>query len=330
MSNVKERIAQAKQVDLRDVIELADRRLYGNYVAGRCPFHDDSKNDPSFLVYPDHFVCLSTNCEVTGDIFTWYHWRLYQLTDRPRGQTFFAILDAILGQTLPVLTGNDVVPSPEDDDIDLVALARVYHHALMKAPDRLTYFFSRGLRLQTVQEQWLGWDGRHYVLPVWEGRPGASDVVSLRLRRAAVQAGPRYSGIKGHNEQVLYNRYALAAAIDDEVDTVVVFYGEFDALLAWQDGFYAVSPTNGALAVLAKWFDGYSGNVIYVPDLHEEHAAYSDAKVFGLRGWVGSIPKKIKDYTLFRQRGGQPDVFARWLTKEIGLTIGRRRPYVRA
>lgn len=172
----------------------------------------------------------------------------------------------------------------------------------MGRPKKLAYFLSRGFTFDTIKRQMWGWDGKNYVITVWADKPRQSDVVCLRLRSGDENSERRYSGITGYNEQMLYNREAMTYAIANQIQVLFIFYGELDAQLAWQDGLPAVSPTNGAKAVLPEWFSEYKGNLIFVPDLLEDRAAYEDAGEFGARGWVARIPHAIKDYSLFRQK----------------------------
>lgn len=327
--SLDDRAARAKQIDLRSVIRLEKERHYVDYNAGLCPFHeagpDAGKHTASFLVYKNGYRCLSTNCGRHGTIFNWYAYKLYG-DDRAslKNGRFREVLDAILGDAdafrpsrkikLDNTVGKDKI------DVDLLRLARVYHKNLLLSPERLTYFFHRGFTLSTIMKEMWGWDGKNYVITVWEGRPRKSKILSLRLRNST-EDGSRYSGIEGHNAKTLYNRYALLRAIDEEAPFVVVFYGEFDARLAWQDRIYAVSPTNGAKSLDPEWFSGYEGDIVIFPDVGEETDAYKDAGVFGVKGWVGHFPRGagVKDYTEYRSAGYTPDDFLELVSQAMEI-----------
>jgi len=324
---MNDRIQQAKQVDLREVAGLKASYRRAEYWLCYCPFHNDEAGGRhSLLLYRDHFVCLSTNCGMHGDIFVWYNWKSFGSKESPRGQTFLSILDMILGAPrieLPAGAPDEV------DEVDLDHLAEEYHRALFEAdPKRLRYYLKRRLlTIETVKQQMMGWDGQGYTIPVWEGKSRDSSVIGIRIRSAVKDAKMRYSGVRGYNDQVLYNREALLFAIEEAAPAILIFYGELDAQLAWQNGLYAVSPTNGALAVLPEWFSSYPGYKIVVPDKKEEHAAFDDAAEFGSHGAVIQFPKDNpgKDYTEYRLAGGSSLYFVKMVRRLLGVSIRLRK-----
>ena len=330
--NLQDRIAAAKQIDLRDIMQVDPPKYKGHeYWLTYCPFHDDRAGGrPGLMLFRDHFVCLSTNCGVTGDIFVWYNWTKFGSKDRPRGHRFIEVLDTILGEDhVPIVHEEESIEPIEDIDLDRLALE--YHKVLVLSPDRQKYFYNRGFTPATVKRQMFGWDGRGFTIPVWEGVPRQSPVLSIRIRSAKTDTEMRYSGIRGYNEQMLYNREALLCAVEDHAPAILILYGEFDAALAWQNGLYAVSPTNGALAVLPEWFTGYDGYKIVVPDKKEERAAFDDAAVFGSKGAVIQFPKEMsgKDFSDFvLKNGGSPKYFVHAVSRQLGIKMSLRDAHV--
>jgi hypothetical protein len=126
---------------------------------------------------------------------------------------------------------------------------------------------------------------------------------------------PKYIGLRGYNPRVLYNTWNVLNYYQSWPDnlpkTVYIFFGEFDARLATQDGFPAVSPTNGQNAWLPQWdifFDEFQ--IIIVPDKREELRGYQLASRFPGRASVIKWPDaEFDDYTSYRQLGGTPDSF---------------------
>ena len=323
-----DRVALAKAIDLRNIITLDKQSSYREYKSGCCPFHEDKM--PSFVVYPDHFFCMSTNCGAKGNIFSWYAYKMFgDVSLKLRGQMFIRVLDDILGQPISI---SEPAPVIEDDDepVDLNELASSYHDNLLIYPRRLNYFLSRGFTAKTVHEQRWGWDGKNYTIPVWSGIAATSKVLSIRLRSACLDRDSiRYSGIRGYNQQTLYNTEALlyAKSLHRKDVCLFCFYGELDAALAWQDGLIAVSPTNGALSFIAGWLAGYVGDVVFVPDKNEDHAAYMDAEAFGSRGWVHHLPYTdcAKDYGELRINGFRVNALYESLKDVLKINICKKK-----
>ncbi len=337
-----------KAIDLRVLIPLEGKTPHKGYLSGYCPFHEspETSQTASFLLWPDHFKCLSVNCGISGDIFNWYAHKLGIGATTPLKGSLFGQVVKQIESDYPALKSDSPNSEPlpgryklskteevkaEKPKLDLQQLAETYHDYLMRTPQRINYFLSRGFTLRTIKEQLWGWDGQNYVITVWRGRPQHSRLMTLRLRVSADKQEDnqsRYSGVRGYNDQMLYNRHALLWCLKHRVTTLLVFYGELDAQLAWQDGLPAVSPTNGALAVMPEWFTHYKGDLIFVPDKKEESAAWSDAGEFGSRGWVGHLPDgEFKDYGELYAAAGTcaASQLQRYIEKQTGLKIVRRR-----
>ncbi len=321
-----DRLTLAKAIDLRTIITLEKQSSYRMYNNGCCPFHDDQQ--PSFIVYPDHFFCMSTSCGARGNIFNWYAYKIFgDVNLKLRGHDFTKVLDEILGSPTKQID-NRSKSIEEDEPIDLNILAISYHNNLQAFPRRFNYFLSRGFTAKTVNEQQWGWDGKNYTIPVWSGMASSSKVMSIRLRSAVVGKNQRYSGIRDYNQQILYNTEALlyAKSLCRKDVCLFCFYGELDAALAWQDNLIAVSPTNGALSFVSSWVDGYKGDVIFLPDKGEEQAAYMDAGAFGSRGWVLHLPytNDTKDYGELRNAGFNCNAIHELMPKVLKSNIFKR------
>ncbi len=338
-----------KAIDLRTVIKLEGKSdNHKSYLSGYCPFHEnpETSQTASFLLWPDHFKCLSVNCGISGDVFNWFAYRLGIGVSTPlKGSLFRQVIQEI-ERAYPALVSRDndqpvgeriklhkseveQKPDVKRAYLDLPGLAKTYHDYLMRSPERINYFLSRGFTMRTIKTELWGWDGQNYVITVWRGKPQHSRLLTLRLRIAKDKQDDnqsRYSGVKGYNAQMLYNRAAMMWCIANEAKVLLVFYGELDARLAWQDGIPSVSPTNGALAVLPEWFKKYGGDLVFVPDKNEESAAWADAGEFGSRGWIAHLPEgDFKDYgEFYADQRRAADKLCHIVKAQTGLTIVRR------
>jgi hypothetical protein len=324
MKSKDDRLSKAKSIDLRNVIEINSPERSPNYTLGWCPFHEgtgEGHKTKSFLVYANHYTCLSPDCDEHGDIVNWYAYKLYGSPHvNLKNGVFHTILDSILGASInaPVVEDEPVKVVRRKHDLD--SLAKSCHDVLLESPTRLAYYLSRGFTLHTIKRQMWGWDGQRYVVTVWEGIPRESELLALRFRaRPGDEGHIRYSGVRDHNEKLLYNREALLYAVKHSTP-IVVMYGEFDAQLSWQYRVPTVSPTNGALSFQYKWLEGFDGDVVFVPDRHEEKAAYADANRIGAKGWVVQLPNgPYKDYTELCQVEGTPMKLWRAIYHSTGI-----------
>lgn len=324
------RLAKAKAIDLRGVIQIEGASRGSNYVHGYCPVHEADGREhksKSFLVYPNHYICLSAKCGVSGDIINWFAYKMFgDPKESLKDGRFNKVLDAILGSRFETIKTEPVIQKPITVRrlASLTKAAEEYHAVLMSNPDRLTYFFSRGFRLRTIVRQMWGWDGSRYVITVWRGTPRKSKLVSIRFRSSSKEDTEfRYTGVKEFNPKVLYNREALLYAKRKDLP-LLGFYGEFDAQLAWQSGIPTVSPTNGARSFDVGWLGDFGGDVVIVPDKGEEQEAYKDAAALGGRGWVVSFPKgDFKDFTEMAQRNDPCRLF-KAIYRETSIGYYRR------
>lgn len=323
-----------ERIDLRDVIRLPGDggRRSGNYLHGYCPFHETGESGrhktASFMIYADHYRCLSPKCDAHGDVFNWFAWTMHGQRDGPVSGILFKSIKQHLIDTYLNGTGPSAPPAPErkkhklthGDRSDMLHLAYAGYRNL--GSKGLTYFLGRGFTLETIRRQLFGYDGSRYIIPIWRGIPRESRLLTLRFRSSDKDDPMRYSGIRDVNDQILYNREALLWATSRKVPAIIVFYGELDAALAWQDGIPAVSPTNGALSFLTEWVDRYPGYKIFVPDKGEEKAAYADAEAFGMYGKVAHFPRgRFKDYGEFRQSGHTARELARCIRMDTGIRL---------
>lgn len=312
----KDSVAELKRsIDLRSLIPLEKPRDCGNYIAGRCPLPDHLDERPSFLVYQDGFVCLGCGC--SGDLFDWlaYSHGLNIKSD------FRKILELAQNGKFPKSIIKKGKPPEKRPTLDPV-IAQRFHANL---GSRRSYFRRRGLTDKTIDRELLGWTGYRYVIPVWSGLPGASELLQLRMRIDPIiefrkkKAGEDYCkiiGLKGYNSATIYKQELLG-----DGEAIVIFFGEFDALLAHQEGIRACSPTNGASSFRGDWPDTFFAHfkeVVVCPDIGEEKQGERVVKMFGSRARMVNFPKMgkgKKDFTDFILSGRTASDFFELLAK---------------
>lgn len=312
-------LSDAKKVDITKVadklgIDLVTR---GNYFQSLCPFHDDST--PSFTIYPqtNSFFCFG--CKKQGDVVDLVKFKYnLSLTDSIEWlKTNFSN-----NSHIEVTQVNEL---PKQVKIVAPKLVLYWHSCLQDDNDKKQWFINRGLTTKTINEQLLGWDGNRYVIPVWEGKPGDSDCLGVRLRKAEGMEGVKYKGLKNHNQPTVYGRYYCK-------QTALAFAGELDSLLAIQDGFSAFSLVNGMLGFSRfpenwanLWFPN-TKNLIVVFDRHEELVASKFAKNWNsqkgnrtAKVFQWGYEKGIKDYSEYRQFHSKEE-FLTLIKNQIDIT----------
>jgi DNA primase len=239
-------------LDLRLALpDDVQHQAVGDYpIYVKCVRHADKKR-PNMAVYPDHLHCYvcgyTCGCAHPGP------------EHGPRCPQFqLEALAALLG--VDIETARTVAPQYTNESLDAYrerayleakrtplprALATAYHRILLGArAERLEWLYERGLTDASIDSFKLGHDGFRFVIPVFD-KDG--NLLTLRYRRDDVyqsEQRPKYSGLPGRNGFYVYPEWRLR----DET-WVMVCEGELDAVRCWQEGWPAVSATNGARQV---------------------------------------------------------------------------------
>jgi len=173
-----------------------------------------------------------------------------------------------------------------------------YWHSLV-TPEVRDYYHQRCLTDETIDLYMLGHDGTNCVIPIWEGKPRESLVYGAKFR-CPEGISPKYFGLRGRSQPKLFNSFVLK----DAKEAVIVF-GEFDAILAYQLGLAAVSPTSGQNTWLVEWTKLFDNcEVVYIlPDRGERAAGYRLCNLFGNRGHLCEFPEGVKDFTEYIKKG---------------------------
>lgn len=178
----------------------------------------------------------------------------------------------------------------------------------------------RGLSRETIKEFQIGYDPLRevYTIPVyWEGK-------LQNVRRYDPDPGPEFPkirNVKGHGQPVLYPHSILEEA--HEHGQIVVCEGEWDALVAIQNGVLAITRTGGADTWHSTWNEQFEGlDVIACHDMDEKGAKANliiETELAGIANRVTtvSLPSDEKGYDLsdyFVRDGHTAEDFAELLS----------------
>lgn len=255
-----------------------------------CPFHPD-QDTPSLALYNDHYHCFG--CGAHGDVIALVM-ALAELDFVKAIEWLLARYDGL--DAVEEIADVEIVRPTSPVPYDMLR----YWQGLMTDEVR-AWYNGRGLNDETISRFMLGWDGNNYVTPNWTGEPGQSDVYGVAFRKSD-GTKPKYFGMRGRNFPELFNRWILETA------TVgYVFIGQYDVMLAVQDGMAAVTSTSGQLSWLSEWnrYFAHLERVYVVPDVGEYASGFAIASQIGTHAKVGQYPdvSNVTDYTDFRRWG---------------------------
>lgn len=193
-----------------------------------------------------------------------------------------------------------------------------YEQHLRETPELLEpLFIQRGLTLETIRKHHLGWCSiKHaYSYPIYEN--GDGKIIAMRLYRPN-DAKVKHSWFNddSHHTPQLFGTKDLK-----NEPVVILTEGEFDCMLAQQDGFNAVSHNGGAGKFKKEWASFFRDKVVYIA-YDNDDAGRKGRKI--VLNTIKSITKAVyfidipnpegkngTDYTDFRIRDGRtPDDFA--------------------
>lgn len=285
-----------------DRIDFAD--FYGRYVElprnrhtesiCLCPFHADTNKSLSINLKNGLWNCHA-GCG-GGDVFSFY--------EKVAGVKFAEALKA-LARIYGLLAddGPVAVPKPkartepeveEYEPID-PALVTAYHKTLLKAPKLLEYLTTeRGLMLDTIKSYRIGYclQRSRYTLPVYDS---GGKCVNIRMYKPHVGDGES----KIESYKVGYGTVRLYPSDKITGESVLLTEGEFDCLLARQNGFDSYTATSGADSFPARFaplFKGKQVNICYDIDAAGKQGAKKTAKVLDLvASEVRIVPLPIDD-----------------------------------
>jgi DNA primase len=220
--------------------EITGLRGRGEEREGFCPFHDNTDTRAFGVnVRTGAYLCRNPECgKRGGDVIDFYRER--HGCDFP---TALAELAPLAGVALP----NRAPAPPAAPRVIDAAIPAAFHDALLADPDRLTFLAERrGLTLETIRDYEIGHDGQRYTIPI---RDEVGECVNIR-RYDPNAANKMISYRSGFGAARLF---PIREALLDR-EPVLIVEGEWDALLARQNGLNAVTCTGGA----GTWREGWN------------------------------------------------------------------------
>ena len=276
--------------------------------------HDSLVVTPSKGLYQWH------SRREAGDIFNWLMHRHH-----------VDMLEAVARLASGTVGGASTSPSwanrpaPEETPPLPQDLHLRYHRRLDEAAR--AWWHSQGISDQGIARFLLGVSddhgdyGRAYTIPIIE----AGRLVNLRLRLAEPRTrGDKYRPWDRGRGTQLFN----ADILTPELGAVVITAGEKKAMVLWEYGISAVSPTGGC----GNWRESWTTRLQFCRKVYlcfdptEQAAAWKLAAEIGERAFVARLPDKPDDFILtagrdaFRRALAQADPYAdrEYWRKQLG------------
>lgn len=259
-----------------DLRSRFDREHGDSVLLARCIYHRD--DTPSMAIYADHVFCFG--CQT-------YRWPDQFLADLGERQ---------------LVTRRVSRPRWVERQISAELVGRYQRWLWGQYADRVEWLQARGLRQDVLKANFIGHCGFAFTIPVG---PEQATWRGIRFRRdpAFGEVGPKYWGTPGCNSVQLYRPFTIGPAPREEI---VLCEGELDALRLAQEGYAAVSFTNGVNAMRLEHVRLFDRPVLvcYDQDDPGSRAATRVARLLGERcaGIVRWAPVLGKDVTEFLQR----------------------------
>lgn len=210
-----------------------------------CPLHPDSRRSASLNVERSVWYCHA-GCG-GGSVKQLIDSEDLWIPMDERG----AVAIAIPRPTAPRSSIDKVDPEEMD-----------WLHSRLLGSDRALKWLAdkRGLEGRTVRRARLGFDGRRYKIPVYD-----SERRLVNIRTYDPQPGKdrrKIWGVRGHNRPMLYPVSVLDRA--EPGSSIIVCEGEWDALLAIQTGYQAITRTGSATTWDAGWAERFEGLRVFL------------------------------------------------------------------
>ena len=220
-------------------------------VLGTCPFHKDTRGSLSINLNSGLWNCKG--CGESGDIFTIHMMKT--------GLTFKDALEdlaKLYNVTMDMAVAKKGLPNPKQIE-ELQKALQEYPGGIEALKE------SRGLTKETIEKYKLGYHTKRkrLTIPVYD-EYGA--LINLRMYSSTAEE-KMVSWGKGFGGVSLYGANNLKDYPKDE--EIIICEGEFDRLLLCQEGFHAITHTNGALSFkkdMVKHFKGRKVVLVYDGD----------------------------------------------------------------
>lgn len=153
---------------------------------------------------------------------------------------------------------SNVIPIDDRKPLPTAEQVEFWHKSLMGSPRAHKYVSEkRGLKDDTMRKYLVGWDGQRFTIPVYDED---GELVNIRRYnpRARSHKDKMISWGPGHGSGRIYGLEVLK-----EHDEILFAEGEWDRLIAMQEGFPAVTHTSGAAVFKPEWARHFKGKTIY-------------------------------------------------------------------
>lgn len=187
-------------------------------------------------------------------------------------------------------------------------------------PDRIKEYLlseNRGLTQETISKFEIGWDGNSITIPVYNSN---GKLINIRHRRDPEKVdGPKMWNEKG-GKGSLFN---IKELIDQRTKggQILLVEGEFDCMIACQNGFPAISGTAGAQTFKEEWIKEFEGiqtvNICYDTDQAGKDGAYHISSLLKEKARIIDLPcvneEKVDLTIYFAKQKHTPDEFQKLL-----------------
>jgi hypothetical protein len=197
-----------------------------------CPFHEDKEPSMSIDVETGLWYCHSD--QFGGDVFSFY----------------MRYHNASFTVAKSVITGNENTPILTQTEVD------VAHVQLLQSEDlQKMLLIKRGWTLDTIKKYQIGWMRERVYIPIFDKD---SNLRNIRKYDILHKTNTKFKGIQGYNTIRLWPEESL------EYETVLIFAGEPDTLLALQLGFPAITFTGGEGNFREALLSSFADKSVYV------------------------------------------------------------------
>jgi DNA primase len=282
---------------------------YGNQQVGRdhkifAPWRAEAT--PSVHIYEDG-SWHDFGAGVGGDVLD-YLGHFFFGSNYSRDTHFPDVVDRIGSLDIKPLPAQISRPKPVKPKLTIDLEQCLTWHDTMPT-HRRAYWHGRGLTDTTINQFFLGWDGKRYTIPLlYRLIP-----FGVKRRQSDVDDGidAKYIMTTGSRAGI-YNADALAAA-----QQCIICEGEIDAMILTQLGYNAVTSTAGA----GSWKEDWARFFTHVKDIHllfdnDKAGREGAAKVHATlrRARIVTLPEGVKDVGELWQAG----YAASWLKENVG------------
>ena len=215
---------------------------------------------------------------------------------------FHAVIDALGALDIAPLPQTAVREKPKKPAAKIgITLDDIERYNAAMPSQRRAYWHSRGLEDRTIDEFYLGWDGKRYTIPALY----RLQVFGLKRRQSEIDDGipTKYTQAVGSrvgifNADMLWENYG-----------VIICEGEIDCMLLHQAGFVAVSSTGGAGSWKPEWAQFFthirSIHILYDNDKAGVDGARKIQRSLR-RAQVVTLPEGVKDVGELFEKLGDP------------------------